>query len=106
MVSLFYVQKNFYLYLPESFEWLILKSGVIKGNDIIEMTEQPYNYVESSKYASWEQFFCALLIEKTKDTYLAYTKNELNPVYLRDSIVVDILKQIKENNEVLYEQTI
>lgn len=41
---------NVKLYLPESFEWLILKSGLIEGNDIVTMLEQPEAYIESKEY--------------------------------------------------------
>lgn len=44
------------LYLPESFEWLILKSGVVKDKDINKILENPGEYIESEKYMSWEQF--------------------------------------------------
>jgi len=46
------------LFLPESFEWLILKSGVIGE---IEELNETYNYVDSTKYKSWEQYFTYLL---------------------------------------------
>lgn len=45
------------LYLPESFEWLILKSGVLKNNQIDQMLDEPAEYIESREYFSWERFF-------------------------------------------------
>ena len=76
--------ENVILYLPESFEWLLLKSGLIDGNRIREILEHPENNIDSEKYFNWERFFTALLIEETKDTYLQYSKGKLNPVYLHD----------------------
>ncbi len=84
------------LYLPESFEWLILKSGVLRDSEVEKILESPEEYIESSEYFSWERYFTALLIEKTKDTYLSYSKKELNEVYLREEIQEQILN-VMEN---------
>lgn len=70
------------LYLPESFEWIILSSGLIDGNRIADIVENTEEYVESSEYFSWEQFYTKLLVSETKDSYLHYNKNKLNEVYL------------------------
>jgi hypothetical protein len=87
---------NIVLYLPESFEWLILKSGLIKENRIVKMLEHPENYIESRAYLSWERFFTAQLIECTQDSYLKYAKRELNPAYLQENITNQILAIMKE----------
>lgn len=71
------------IYLPESFEWLILDSGLIKSTDLKEILSHPSDYIESSQYFSWEQFFTHLLQEKTKGTYLQYNKSKLNNAYLQ-----------------------
>lgn len=84
--------KNLSLFLPESFEWLILKSDLI--HDVNDVMDNPELYIESSKYFSWEQFFTAFLIEKSKDSYLAYRKQRLNPVYLQKHEVNMIMKNI------------
>lgn len=70
------------LYLPESFEWLILKSGILGGRTPVEQLQEPSTYIESEQYFSWEQFFTELLIELTNDTPLHYNKRHLNPAYL------------------------
>lgn len=82
------------LYLPESFEWLILKSGVVKDKDINKILENPGEYIESEKYMSWEQFFTGLLMEKTKDSYLQYEKKELNVAYKNDKISRKIMEAV------------
>lgn len=82
------------LYLPESFEWLILKSGVVKDKDINKILENPGEYIESEKYMSWEQFFTGLLMEKTKDSYLQYEKKELNVSYKNDKIAGKIMEAV------------
>ena len=70
------------LYLPESFEWLILKSGLIQ--EVHRILENPSDYIDSERYFSWEQFFTALLVERTRNSYLAYSKAKLNPNYLNE----------------------
>lgn len=88
------VDKNIILYLPESFEWLILKSGLIDGNEVKEMLKAPEEYIESSEYFSWERFFTAMLIKFSKGTYLQYAKSKLNKNYLNEKErqkIIDVL---------------
>ena len=98
------------LYLPESFEWLILKSGVLKNNQIDQILDEPAEYIESRDYFSWERFFTSVLIENTRDSYLAYAKKKLNEAYLGGTVEEAILrlmekielgwkKEIQENKE-------
>lgn len=71
------------LYFPESFEWMILKSGVIENNDINTILNNTYDYVDSTEYLSWEQFFTSYLIELTQDEpYMRYSKKELPEYYI------------------------
>ena len=74
--------KNVVYFLPESFEWLILKSGLVAKNEIKQILDKPYDFIESEQYLSWEQFFTKLLVDKAKDSPLAYKKRTLNPAYL------------------------
>lgn len=48
----------------------------------------------SGEYFSWERFFAAVLIEETKDSYIAYTKRKINPAYLDKTMSGAILKQM------------
>ena len=66
------------IWLPESFEYLILKSGVIKGAELEAVLEEPADYIDSLQHESWEQFFTDLLISLTKDTAAKYSKEVLN----------------------------
>lgn len=84
------------LYLPESFEWLIFKSGIIKDRDIRTVLEAPEEYIESSRFFSWERFFTALLTEKSRGTYYQYRKSSLNEVYLHEKEKSSILETIPE----------
>lgn len=67
--------------LPESFEWLILKSGLVQTDDLNEVLESPSDYIESSVYFSWEQFFTDYLVQNTNGTFYSYSKNGLNKFY-------------------------
>ena len=51
----------------------------------------------SGEYFSWESFFAAVLIEETKDSYMAYTKRKINPAYLDKTMSGAILKQMGKN---------
>lgn len=84
-------------YLPESFEWLILKSGLIDGNAVQDILEHPQDFIESREYFSWERFFTELLIQYTQGTYLNYSKRKLNEVYLHDKnkkAILDVMEKI------------
>lgn len=89
-------RENAALYLPESFEWLILSAGVLENSSVTEVLAEPYAYAESEKYFSWERFFTAFLIDETKNTYLAYTKRKLNQAYLENTIKEAILAQMEK----------
>lgn len=84
-------KENIRLYLPESFEWLILRSGLIDGKYVQDILEHPEDFIDSTEYFSWEQFFTSLLEEQTQNTYLQYQKSRLNPVYLQRKILKQIL---------------
>ena len=84
------------LYLPESFEWLVLRSGILGSQTPKEILEHPSDNIESSHYFSWEQYFTDLLIQLTHDTVLHYSKNRLNPSYLQPANVAKVLRAMQE----------
>ena len=87
-------------YLPESFEWLVLKSGIIIGKMVQDMLNHPEDFIESRNYFSWERFFYAFLVENTKNSYLKYNKSKLNKVYLHEKIkqaVLDVIEGVSWN---------
>ena len=88
-------KKNIHLYLPESFEWIVLKSGLIDGREIRKILETPELFIDSKKYFSWERFFTNLLIEKTKNSYLQYRKSAINKTYLHSKNKEKILNCIE-----------
>ncbi len=90
---------NIILCLPESFEWLILKGGFIKDENIEKILESPSSHIESEKYFSWEKFFTELLTEKSAQTPFKYTKKHINIIYLNEHnseiIISEILNYAK-----------
>ena len=78
------------IFLPESFEWLILKSGII-GNIDKNKIDVPYDNIDSEKFVSWERYFTDLLIKSTKENkYMKYEKSHLSDFYLQDANVEKI----------------
>lgn len=88
-------KKNIKLYLPESFEWIILKSGLIDGKKVQAVLENPEAYIDSGEYFSWERFFTKLLIDCTEGSYLKYRKSKLNQAYLHNKNKDMILKSLE-----------
>ena len=93
--KLIHGHNNIRLITPESFEWLILKSGIVNNVNII--LDNPSEYIESANYFSWENYFTNLLIDRTKGTYLEYTKSKLNKTYLQEKekeAILEVLPKI------------
>ena len=81
------------MYLPESFEWMILTAGVIPGKSQKEILAEPENYIESAKFVSWERFFTDLLITETQnDPVWAYSKKKLPSAYLSAKVMTAMQK--------------
>ena len=80
------------LFLPESFEWLILKTDEFEK--YVGITEA-YNYADSVKYESWEQYFTDFLIKLTKgNRYKEYSKRKLSSFYMQPDMKKKIMMQI------------
>ena len=90
-------RKDVHVYLPESFEWIVLSSGVIDDKEVRSILNNPSDFVDSSSYFSWERFFTDLLIRKSTGTWLQYSKTKLNPSYLQGKCkdkVLNVLPQV------------
>lgn len=96
IIKLMKVKSQLNLYLPESFEWLILQSELFVDLEIKEILAAPYEYINSEEYLSWERYFTQLLIDKTKDSYLSYSKKILNPSYKQEMVAGKILKVMEK----------
>ena len=82
------IGQNAVSYTHLSFEWMILKSGLLEDRDLKKILDEPYDYIESAENFSWERFFTKLLIARSADSYLKYSKNHLNPVYIKENIEI------------------
>ena len=90
---------DYTLYLPESFEWLLLKSGVIKDSSLPDILEHTSDYVESTEYISWERFFTWLLGKLTLDNpYVThYSKiGKVPKAFLADNNIEKVLQQMPD----------
>ena len=83
------------IFLPESFEWMILSSGVIGKNVNADKLNETQNYADSVKYMSWEQYFTKLLENSTSDSsFNKYDKRKLSTFYTKPDIKAKILEQM------------
>lgn len=85
------------LYLPESFEWLILRSGFLPTHAVQDILRAPENYADSTRFFSWERYFTTLLVTETAGTPFQYTKSRLNPVYLQGKLKMQILHALPKS---------
>lgn len=77
--------RNCVIYAPESFEYLLLKAGVLDvPTTVVETT---YEYADSVDYISWEEFYTAYLIQISQNTVYRYSKSKLGEVYKTDGII-------------------
>ena len=88
------ISKNIKLYLPESFEWIILNSKLFEIKELDKILEKPSEFIESKDFFSWERFFNDYLVKITTNTKYNYSKNKLNPIYLEKRIINIILDSI------------
>lgn len=101
VMSLSVIRGNVILFFPESFEWLILKSGVVEFAGLESVLEKPCEYIESAQYFSWERFFTDLLQKITRnDSVKEYHKDFLASFYTegknRDRILAVFPKEIRD----------
>ncbi len=90
-------KKDISLYLPESFEWLILRSGIVNKTKINDILAQPENYIDSSLYFSWERYFTDLLEKETADDrIMRYRKDRLSDYYISGRSIQKILDVMPE----------
>lgn len=97
VLSAAFLHGNTVLYLPESFEWMVLRSGVLSSKKVSEILETPEDYIESSVYFSWERFFTELLKKESAEKgYSRYTKSSIPEYYLSKTSVERILSVIPD----------
>lgn len=95
-----------HVWTPESFEYLILQSGIIQAEGLRELLEKPEEFIESRDYSSWERFFTQLLEDLTQNSIYAYNKKKLNPSYLTKGNIDKIKKMLPNTGLLLpHDQT-
>lgn len=84
------------VWMPESFEYLILKSGLIPSKELSDIFASTSDYVEAKDYESWEQYFTQLLISMTDGKAYKYSKKNLDSYYLQDKNAQKIAETFPE----------
>lgn len=84
--------KDVVLYLPESFEWLLLSSGMVRDDELPAVLADPGSFIESRDYFTWERFFTATLTRMTEGTPLHYGKSRLSEAWL-DAGAIDAVSR-------------
>ena len=72
--------KNIYLLLPESFEWIVLNTTPFI-NLVRDELNSTFDYADTLKYKSWENYFYELLKEKACKYNVTYSKNRIGGFY-------------------------
>lgn len=86
--------KECVIYAPESFEYILLKSGII---DVpLPVIEATYEYADSCEYMSWEEFFTGYLVQKTLGSVFQYSKTRLKDSYRTKGALRKIMAAIPE----------
>lgn len=62
--------------------------------------EENYNYADSSRYISWEDFYTSVLIRESQGPVYRYSKQRLNPTYLSDVSVTKVEREIPSQKKV------
>lgn len=82
------------IFAPESFEYVLLKSGIIDvPADILEAT---YEFADSKEYLSWEEFYTSYLMSVTQGTIYRYGKSKLAEAYKTEGACKRIVAELPE----------
>lgn len=69
------------LFLPESFEYLLLSSAMFREMDIEEQLQHTEKYATGLDF-SWEQYYTDLIVSLTQGKKYQYSKKKLNPCFI------------------------
>lgn len=78
------------IWTPESFEYLVLQSGLIRSRELPEILRSTSDHVDALEYESWEQYFTQLLTALTRNTAYPYSKKILHEYYIKEKNVKKI----------------
>lgn len=79
------------LFLPESFEYMILKSKIYYDKDLNDVLHNTWKYVEYKKYSSWERYFTKYLVDISSNTSIPYKKSGFRKGFLNKGNIKKIL---------------
>lgn len=83
-VNILFSSINIRLFIPESFEYLVLKSGIFKNFDS-DLLLNTCRYADSKQYFSWERFYTHLLGDASSN-FGGYNKDGDDvPKYISDN---------------------
>lgn len=95
--------KKIDFFLPESFEWLILRSAIFdRDADVQQKLADPVEYIDCKEYFSWERFFTALLVSASKGKpNLEYPshKGSIPSGYLTEANIDSILNAMNRGKQ-------
>ena len=89
---------NITVCLPESFEWLLLNSGLVDAADLADVLANTAVHIESREHFSWEQFFADYLKSITQGTPFKYTKGRLPKAYKIPENAAKVMEAIATGN--------
>lgn len=82
------------LILPESFEYLLLNTEPFL-REVKQKLEATWDYCDSVKYISWEQYYTELLSEICREKYdFDYSKKVLGQFFKTDKIISEVKEQL------------
>lgn len=103
MKTIRYYHKRCVIWFPESFEFLILSSGVIQIKNLRDILEHTSDYVDSGEFLSWERYFTALLTQATIATEQQYSKGSLNRYYISQNVIKRVLSAFSNELQCLFD---
>ncbi len=92
--------KDVHIFAPESFEYLLLCVSVFRNLTHGELDET-YNYVHSSKYVTWENYFeelLRLLCRKLGTRYKKDRWDKLSYIFKQGSFLKELKSEFKDLN--------
>lgn len=98
-------KSNISLFLPESFEYFLLCGGILDiinkpnckiydGANVDAILVCPEDYIDITKFATWERFFTNVLSICTSQTEFPYNKTDLNDFYISSNVLSTMKKFI------------
>ena len=80
------------IFAPESFEYLILSSGLFDVPK--EILEETHKFADSKQFMSWEEFYTYYLADITRNTVYQYGKLKLRAAYKKEGAVKKIVAKM------------